>query len=203
VYQEGKENNLNNWNIPLNKIEVFPNDIFFRNIKQYFLDPRRYKKLAQIKYGLTIEKVISDYFRCLHKHSVAKLKEMKPFQKITYFSDFIEEGIRYSLACNQDQQDFMRQCFIKAGIISESDPYSRLTFTTKSEASTYSCLAWDRSQSEIIYSDQYLVRDIGYSSLSVYSILTGTTDSTSTVEFISDYPGLGSLSFNNNFKKYL
>jgi hypothetical protein len=185
--------------------ELGENDVLIDHIKQYLLYPTAVanEKLGKFKEGLTIRKVVSDYLRLFHKTGLEQLKLKEAFRKTTYFKDFDKKNIRYSLICSQDQQVFMRECFFQAGIIDVTDPVHRLVFTTKSEASGYHYLAWDRSENYIVAGENYLVCDIGHNAISISSIQAHNTESASKVNLLAEYPEAGSMSLERNLQSYL
>jgi hypothetical protein len=179
------------------------NDICIPNIKQYMMASLVNEKLEKLKLGLTIKKVVSDYLKVLHELGIRRLKENRAFARSTYYIDFKPEKIRYCLICDQDQEDFVRDCFIEAGIINGSDPDNRLTFATMSEAAAYNYLGWNGSVSGTNAGEKYLVCDIGHSSVSISRIQLNTTLSTSEVVLVDTYPKLGSVVLENNLREYL
>lgn len=133
-----------------------------------------------------------------------QIRKNELFQRKSYFGDFENEKIRYCLVCGVDQQEFMRKCFIQAGIINKEDPDNRVTFTTKSEATAYTYLYWqDRSKMYMVSGQNYLFCDIGYSSISISEIQADVTSSMSKVTLITECNDAGFGSLDQKFKKYL
>lgn len=121
-----------------------------------------------------------------------QIRKNELFQWKSYFGDFENEKIRYCLVRGVDQQEFMRKCFIQAGIINKEDPDNRVTFTTKSEAAAYTYLDWqDRSKMYMVSGQNYLFCDIGYNSISISEIQADVTSSMSKVTLITEYKDAG------------
>lgn len=176
------------------------------NIKKYLLDPVDVAdvELGYMKKDLNVQKMISGYLRLLQTLGLQHLKADKiRFKELVYFEDFKEDNVRYCLTSSKSQEGFMRECFIQAGIINRNGPEYRLTFTSKSESAAYSCLAWDRSESHISAGEAYMVCDIGHSAISISTIQAASTNSTSTVKLLNEYPKAGSKILNDGFKSLL
>lgn len=226
VYEDGDINNPDKvvCNLQESKTKIYDKDIHIKNIKQiaYGYDPL-------VIEGLTPKKIVADYLRCIHDIAVQKLKEnkalvskettvseenraaakkknkdsvLKEYEEL--FKRFEVQDTRYCIACPEEQQTFMGQCFIEAGIIlDENELKYRLHFVTESEATAYNLLAWDRRHSKIKPSENYLVCNLGHTSLGVSEIQASTTDFFSQVKIIDEYLGEGSMLLDLAFSRLI
>jgi hypothetical protein len=204
LYKGGERNDVYcniNKNNSETKIEEY--DIFIPNIKEYMFDPLANEKLNEMIKDLKATDVVADFLKVFVNRAIERLSEDKSFSGSKFYSDFKKENIRYCIACPEDKQDFMAQCFIQAEIITEEDLKRRLDFTTEAEATAYHCIAWDRSYSKISADEKYLVCDIGHRSVGISEINADTTESLSTVKSFPGHSEVGSMALENNLREYL
>jgi hypothetical protein len=180
-------------------------DILVSNIKQYMQNPLANIGLGDSKHGLTIKRIVVDYLKRLHNFGVERLEESQAFNRVDFhYRDlYFYRKHRYCITCDEDQQEFLRECCIEAGIITADDPKCRLTFATNSKASACNYLVLDREESEIIAGDKYLVCDIGQNSFCISRIHADTTISTSNVIHIATHRNSGFIALENNLRNYL
>lgn len=204
LYKDGdikdKESARFGLEVDINKIGS--NDIYLQHIKEYIYDIEHTDTMLKEKEsGLTAQMVISDYLKKLHDAAIVKLA--KKLKKLNPKTEFSKEVCRYVVGCPVPQRDFMRECFIQAGIVTTGEAAYRLDFITQAEASAYNCIAWDRTTSNIGSGKYYLLCDIGHTSFAMSRITAATTESLSEVKFIAEHGGIGSKALEDNFKNYL
>lgn len=204
IYKDGDINNPDKvvCNLQESEIKITDSDIYIKNIKEI-----AYGYDSLVIKGLTPQKIVADYLRNVHKMALQKLKENKvPVSKEheELFRSFKVEDTSYCVACPQTQNTFMGKCFIEAGIIKdENELKHRLHYVTESEATAYNLLAWDRRQSKIMPSENYLVCNLGHTSLGVSEIKANTTDILSQVTIVDDYLGEGSMLLDLAFSRFI
>lgn len=156
--------------------------------------------------GLTIQKVIADYLEFFITLALKRLEVHEKFSQSEYFKDFdIQnvDNIRYCFVCPKVQQQLVKECFIKAGVIEEHELEDRLSFITEAEATAYHQLSLNRKSTKINTGESYLVCDIGETSVGIAKIYADSTESFSTVELVSENPRQGSINLENKFRTYL
>lgn len=204
IYKDGDINNPDKvlCNLQESEIKISDRDIYIKNIKEiaYGYDPLVVK-------GLTPQKIVADYLRYVHRMAVQKLKENKVLvskENEQLFQRFKVEDTRYCIACPQGQIAFMGKCFIEAGIIKdENELEHRLHYVTESEATAYNLLAWDRRESKIKPSENYLVCNLGYTSLGISEIKADTTEALSQVKTVDEFLGEGSMVLDLAFSRLI
>ncbi|KAG2203805.1 hypothetical protein INT47_012738 [Mucor saturninus] len=161
--------------------------------------------------GLTIKKVMTDYLKYFVQLALKRLQVHDKLIKNEYFQEFvneefIEEDIKticYCLVCPTDRQEFMKDCFIEAGIIEESKAEHRLSFVIKAVAVAHFHLSLDRNETNIQNDQDYCVVDVGIISTGIAKFHAASTESLSTITAISDDITQGSLNLGVKFKAHL
>ncbi|KAG2196824.1 hypothetical protein INT47_002751 [Mucor saturninus] len=187
---------------------VGPEDTYIPSIKQYLFDlASADEKLGQMKEGLTIQTVVTDYLECFIKLALERLQAHVMFRQSAYFqSDYDLDNvsnIRYRVACPKSLQTFMANCFIDAGIIEEHEKKHRLSFVTDVEATAYDRVSLDRDITKLVADQSYLLCDVGEISIGIAKVKVDTTESMSTVELIYENSDNGSTHLEVKFRKYL
>ncbi|KAI7894666.1 uncharacterized protein EV154DRAFT_577412 [Mucor mucedo] len=186
--------------------------VYVDNISQYLLDiDASDEKLGQLMDGLTVRKVITDYLKDFVQLALKRLQVHDKLIKNEYFQEFaneefIEEDIKticYCLVCPTDRQEFMKDCFIEAGIIEESEAEHRLSFVIQAVAIAHYQLSLDRNETGIENDQYYFVLDISDISIGIARIHAASTESLSTITGISDDITQGFLNLDIKFKEYL
>ncbi|KAG2203810.1 hypothetical protein INT47_012743 [Mucor saturninus] len=186
--------------------------VYLDNISQYLFDiDASDEKLGQLMDGLTVRKVVTDYLKYFAQLALKRLQVHDRLIKGEHFQEFaneefFDEGIKtacYCLVCPTDRQEFMKDCFIEAGIIEESEAEHRLSFVIKAAAIAHYQLSRDRNETKIQSGQDYFVLDVSGISVGIAKIHAASTESLSTVTGISDDITLGSINVEIKFKEYL
>ncbi|KAG2203811.1 hypothetical protein INT47_012744 [Mucor saturninus] len=192
--------------------EVDDLGVYVDNISQYLLDiDASNKKLGQLMDGLTVKKVMTDYLKYFVQIALKRLQVHDKLIENEYFQEFvneefIEEDIKticYCLVCPTDRQEFMKDCFIGAGIIEASEAEHRLSFVIKAVTIAHYHLSLNRNETNIQKDQDYFVVDVDDISNGIAKVHTASTQSLSTVTKISDDITRGSLNLDIRFKDYL
>lgn len=158
-------------------------DVYIDNIKQYLLDIEQANiELGEMKEGLTIQQVVSDYLRLFIQLGRERILLQEKFK---LSEDFKAENIRYCISCPKSQEEFIKSCFIEAEIVEEEEIDERLVFVTEAEATAYHCISLDRQKTKIMHDHIYLVCDIGHCSFGISKIQADTTEDLSNPILIS------------------
>ncbi|KAI7894681.1 uncharacterized protein EV154DRAFT_497527 [Mucor mucedo] len=186
--------------------------VYVNNIRQYIVDvDASDEKLGQLMDGLTVRKVVTDYLRYFVVFALKRLQVHKKLVKNEHFQEFVNEEfidediktIGYCLVCPADRQEYMKDCFIEAGIIEEFEAEYRLSFVIEAVAIAHSQLSRDRNETGIQENQDYFVLDVGDISIGVAKIHAASTISLSTITEISDDATFGLKNLDNKFKEYL
>ncbi|KAI7894680.1 uncharacterized protein EV154DRAFT_560047 [Mucor mucedo] len=186
--------------------------VYVDNISQYLLDiDASDEKLGRLMDGLTVRKVITDYLKYFVQLALKRLQVHKNVVKNVHFQEFVNEEfidediktIGYCLVCPTDRQEFMKDCFIEAGIIEEFEAEHRLLFVIEAVAIAHYHLSLDRNETGIQSNQDYFVFDVGDISIGIAKVHTASTESLSTVTGISDDIAQGSINLDIKFKDYL
>ncbi|KAG2205277.1 hypothetical protein INT47_009542 [Mucor saturninus] len=186
--------------------------VYLANIGHYLVDiETSNEKLGQLMNGLTIKKVVIDYLKYFVPLVIQKLQKHDKLVKNEYFQNFVNEEfiyeeintIRYCFVCPTNRQEFMKDCFIEAGIIEETEAEDRLSFVTEAVATAHYQLSLNRNVTMIQSNQDYLVCDVSNISIGIAKIVTASTESLSTVTGIFDDITQGSLNLEDRFKNYL
>ncbi|KAG2194844.1 hypothetical protein INT47_007906 [Mucor saturninus] len=161
--------------------------------------------------GLTIQKVITDYLKYFAELALKRLQVHEKLIHDMHFKEFVSEkfidedikAVCYCLVCPTDRQAFMKDCFIKAGIIEESEAERRLLFSTRAVATAHCQLSLKRNVTKIQSDYNYLVCDVDDVSIGIAKIQAASTESLSSVTAISDNLTLGSINLETKFEDYL
>ncbi|KAI7894650.1 uncharacterized protein EV154DRAFT_68672 [Mucor mucedo] len=94
----------------------------------------------------------------------------------------------------------MKDCFIEAGIIEESEAEHRLSFVIKAVAVAHFHLSLDRNETDIQNDQDYCVVDLGNISTGIAKVYTASTESLSTITAISDDIAHGLINLGIKFK---
>lgn len=187
---------------------VAPEDIYIPSIKQYLFNLELAdERLGMIKEGLTIQKVVTDYLECFIKLALERFQIHDRFRQSKHFRSSYNldnvSNIRYRVACPNDLQTFMTNCFLGAGIIEDYEKEQRLSFITDVEAIAYNQVALNRESTKFIPGQSYLVCDVGEISIGLAKVNVDTTESLSTVKLFSENSNHGSTHLEVNFRNYL
>ncbi|KAG2198327.1 hypothetical protein INT47_003040 [Mucor saturninus] len=183
--------------------------VYVANIGQYLFDiDASNEKLGHLMDGLTIKKVIADYLKYFVQLALKRLQVHDKVLKNNYFEaffneEFIDEDIKticYCLVCPTDRQKFMKDCFVEAGIIEESEAEYRLLFTTKAVATAHCQLSLERGVTRIQNNQSYLVCDVDDISIGIAKMHAAYTESFSSVTTISDNLAYGSMNLETKFE---
>ncbi|KAG2196472.1 hypothetical protein INT47_012673 [Mucor saturninus] len=186
--------------------------VYVANIGQYLVDiDASNEELGQLMDGLTIEKVITDYLKIFVDLAIANLQKCAKLNENKYFQDFINddliheeiETVHYCLVCPTDRQEFLKDCFIKAGIIEKTKSEHRLSFVTEAVAIAHHQLSLGRNKSEIQNDQDYLLCDVGDISIGLAKIHASSTESLSTITEVLDDITQGSINLEAKFRDYL
>ncbi|KAI7894667.1 uncharacterized protein EV154DRAFT_548819 [Mucor mucedo] len=202
-------------NTPLCGIEhddVNDRGVYVANITQYLVDiDASNEKLSQLMDGLTVKKVMIDYLKYFIPLALKRLQVQDKLIKNERFQDFVNENfideniktVCYCLVCPTDRQEFMKDCFIEAGIIEASEAEHRLSFVIQAVAIAHYQLSRDRKETGIENDQYYFVLDISDISIGIARIHAASTELLSTVTGISDDIRQGLLNLGIKFKDYL
>ncbi|CAO3657412.1 unnamed protein product [Mucor hiemalis] len=206
IYRDSDINNPDKiiCDIQESEFRINDSDIYIKNIKEIAYG-YPLLNLGLTHEGLTREKLVADYLRCIHEIAVRKLVDVQFDEEHKHlFELFKVEDTRYCVACPREQEAFIGQCFIDAGIINdEIELTHRLDFITESEATAYNMLAWDRKESKIKASENFLVCNLGQTTLGISEIQAETTDLLSQVKLVHEYYGEGSMLLNLAFSRLI
>lgn len=161
--------------------------------------------------GLTIKKVITDFLKYFVQLALKRLQVHDKLIKNFHFKEFVNEEfidedfktICYCLVCPTDRQEFMKDCFIKAGIIEESEVEHRLLFTTRVVATAHCQLSRWRHATGIKNNQNCLFCDVDDMSIGIAKMHAASTESLSSITAISDSLMQGPISLETIFRDYL
>ncbi|KAG2208896.1 hypothetical protein INT47_011036 [Mucor saturninus] len=192
--------------------DVGDSGVYVANIGQYLVNiDASNRKLGQLMDGLTVKKVITDYLKYFVQLALKRLQVHDKLIKNKHFqefvnAEFIDEDIKsvcYCLVCPTDRQEFMKDCFVKAGIIEKSEAEHRLSFVIKAVAVAHYQLSLDRNTTEIQNDEDYFVIDVDDISIGISKIHAASTESFSTVTKIFDDTAQGLINVAIKFEDYL
>ncbi|KAG2203812.1 hypothetical protein INT47_012745 [Mucor saturninus] len=186
--------------------------VYIDKISQYLVDiDASNEKLGQLMDGLTVKKVMRDYLKYFVQLALKRLQVHDKLVKNENFQEFVSEEfidediktVCYCLVCPTDRQEFMKDCFIEAGIIEESEAEHRLSFVIKAVAIAHYQLSLDRDTTGIQKDQDYFVVDLGDISIGIAKIHAASTESLSTITKVSDDITEISINLDIKFKDYL
>ncbi|KAI7891307.1 uncharacterized protein EV154DRAFT_602615 [Mucor mucedo] len=186
--------------------------VYLANIGHYLVDIETSNEmLNQLMNGLTIKKVVTDYLKYFVPLGIQKLQKHNKLVKNKYFKIFVNEEfiyeeintIHYCLVCPTSRQEFMKDCFIEAGIIDETEAEYRLSFVTEAVATAHYQLSLDRNLTRIQNNQNYLVCNISDASVGIAEIHAASNESLSTVTEVFDDFTQGSMNLEGRFRDHL
>ncbi|KAG2205529.1 hypothetical protein INT47_005903 [Mucor saturninus] len=185
--------------------DIKTDGIYIPNIKHYLFDIEESDgKLEKLKEGLTIKKLITDFLSALVKISLDRLHIHKDFSQSKYFAqDFSADNIRFCLVCPKSLQEFMRDCFINAGVVKEHEVTQRLAFVTEVEAVAYHQISLHRQVSNLAPDYSYTICHIDEISVGIAKINVDTTESLCTVYLVDENSKNGTICLEVKFREYL
>ena len=102
---------------------------------------------AELPRGKSIVDLFADFIRYLFDSTVAQIKESEPTGDLLWTN--FEPRLGLFLAHPNDwegrQQEIMRKAVVKAGVFSEEEARSRVSFVTEGEASFNYCVTHTKS----------------------------------------------------------
>ena len=102
---------------------------------------------AELPDGKSIVHLFADFIRYLFDSTVAYIKESEPTGDLlwTNFGPNVELVLTHPNGWEGPQQDVMRKAVVQAGVFTEEEARSRLSFVTEGEASFNYCVTHTRS----------------------------------------------------------
>ncbi|KAI7894669.1 uncharacterized protein EV154DRAFT_599767 [Mucor mucedo] len=176
-------------------VSVGGTGVYIDKISQYLVDiDASNEKLGELMDGLTVKKVMIDYLKYFIQIALKRLQVHDKLVKNEHFQEFVNEEfidediktVCYCLVCPTDRQEFMKDCFIEAGIIEESEAERRLSFAIKAVAIAHYQLSLDRNTTGIQQDQDYFVVDLGDISIGIAKIHAASTESLSTITNVCD-----------------
>ncbi|KAI7890072.1 uncharacterized protein EV154DRAFT_262177 [Mucor mucedo] len=186
--------------------------VYVSNICQYLVDiDASNVKPGHLMDGLTTKKVFTDFLKYFVQLALKRLQVHDKLIKNFHFKEFVNEEfidedietICYCLVCPTDRQEFMKDCFIKAGIIEESEAEHRLLFTTRVAATSHCQLSRERHVTRIKNNENYLFCDVDDISVGIAKMHAASTESFSSITAISDSLMQGPINLETEFRDYL